>query len=129
MNYSRVIKFSLLLFFSSIILSTLNSFVFGYSTINSMWVQYLTGSFWAFLVYIYLSIKQVERPYLHAILVTLLLLILDAIIGILMHVYIDLEFVLNIYIFSYFLAFLEVSIGTAVGIKIRKYRFKAEIKT
>lgn len=125
-NYPVIFKFALFLYLLKVLVSALLAFVFGDNLEAEMGLFVFLASvadfFVSLLVYMYIGLKQKDKPYIYSLLVTVVVWCVAIPVDFSINAYHGVPFEPQVYLIDFSLAVFEVSIGTLTGIEIRNKR-------
>lgn len=130
MNYSRICKYVLLLIITNIALSTLLG-LFASDLLDTAPHAYVVANYVvtmsvSLLIFVQFGVKQKIKPYQHACLAALIVLLIENMISVLINLSLDVEQpFFSLLVISVMMMGFEAVMGTTLGIKLRKRNLKS----
>lgn len=123
-NYPRLVKSALLIYVLEVMFSTLLTVSFGENfeaeLRTFLILNYTFGFLVSLFVYAFIGFKQIEKPYIHSILIALCLWFIALSVSFSINLSFGIPINSLIYLIPFVLTVFEISLGTTVGIKIRE---------
>ena len=124
MNYSRIVLFSISIYFLLVLASTIATLTVGAgdATQNTSFLVTLEvlGFIISLLVYVYLAYKQAAKTYQHAFYTFLLFWIINLGSSWLMNIFLDIPLLALAYLLPFLLSVIAVLLGTVLGVHLRQ---------